>query len=82
MSKYDWDKWTDGHIHFAREDEDFTCKPESFVRHLYLAAQHRGLSVECHALPTGKKTTLVFICFDFREKDPCRSKSIRLGAAN
>ena len=43
MTKYDWDKWTDGTVHCLVEGKDFTCTPKSFIRHAHLAAQHRNL---------------------------------------
>jgi hypothetical protein len=42
---YPWDKWTDGSVWRAKQDEDFTCSPASFQTALHLRARQEGLSV-------------------------------------
>jgi hypothetical protein len=60
---YPWDKWTDGAVWRAKQDEDFTCSPASFQTALHLRARQEGMSVATGSPEEG------IIEFQFSKKD-------------
>lgn len=53
--KYPWRQWTDGSIWKAKQGEDFTCEPNSFVSSLRAKASNPKLRVK--VLHGSEKTT-------------------------